>query len=307
MKQIVPERYPEFQCIAGACRHSCCAGWEIDIDPDSLKRFGLVPGPLGRRLQENILITPEGASFRLRGEQERCPFLNAEGLCDLILELGEDALCQICADHPRFRHFYSDRTETGLGLCCEAAGRLLLGDESPMRLITIEDDGVQQPADPEEQALLSLRDRLWHLVQDRRMPVSARVEQLLPAGSINWAEWSSFLLTLERLDERWAELLKTLPCDTLQPLPPAMEIPMEQLICHLLYRHLPGALDDGDTEGRIRFCALMWQLIARLVCQTGCRTLDELVELARLYSSEIEYSDENTCAILDRIAQTCEG
>ena len=82
---------------------------------------------------------------------------------------------------------------------------------------------------------------------------------------------------------------------------------MEQLMCYLLYRHLPGALENGDTQGRIRFAALMCQLVARLCRLNGCTTLDELVELARLYSSEIEYSDENTCAILDKIAQIYEG
>lgn len=303
MKLIAPKRYLDFCCIAGACRHSCCIGWEIDIDPDSLRRFQQVPGKLGERLRESIQITDDCACFRLQGAEERCPFLNADGLCDLILELGEETLCQICTDHPRFRNFYPSRTEIGLGLCCEAAGRLLLGDEAPMRLTVLEDDGAFSPADPEEAELLQLRDELFALVQDRSLPIAQRVDKLLPASQINWQDWASFLLTLERLDERWAEALQKLPQACEVSLPIQLEIPMEQLMCYLLYRHLPGALDDGDINGRIRFAALMWRLIVRLCLQTGCAALDDLVELARLYSSEIEYSDENTCAILDRIAQ----
>ena len=307
MKLIAPERYRNFQCITGACRHSCCIGWEIDIDAESLQRFQNVPGALGKRLRENIQQTQDGACFRLQGAEERCPFLNANGLCDLILSLGEDALCQICTDHPRFRNFFSDRTEIGLGLCCEAAGRLLLGDEAPMRLVVLEDDGADEPANSEEQELLHLRSELFALVQNRALPVEQRIEKLLPAASIDWADWSCFLLTLERLDDRWADLLKLLPNPPAQPLDSALEIPMEQLMCYLLYRHLPGALDDGDFGGRIRFAALIWQLIARLCRQSGVSGLEDLVELARLYSSEIEYSDENTCAILDHIAQAYEG
>jgi lysine-N-methylase len=34
MKLIAPDTYPEFCCIADRCRHSCCIGWEIDVDPD---------------------------------------------------------------------------------------------------------------------------------------------------------------------------------------------------------------------------------------------------------------------------------
>ena len=307
MKLIAPERYLDFHCIAGACRHSCCIGWEIDIDPESLHRFEQVPGPLGKRLRQNIDTDGETACFRLQGQEERCPFLNQHGLCDLIIELGEDALCQICTDHPRFRSFYADRTEIGLGLCCEAAGKLLLGAEEPMRLIMLGDDGASEPTDPEEQELLALRDSLFELMQNRSIPIALRVDQLLSVSQVDWQDWADFLLTLERLDEHWAELIKQLPHAFVQPLDSWLEVPLEQLICCLLYRHLPGALEDGDISGRIRFCALMWHMIARLCAQNACMSLDDLVELTRLYSSEIEYSNENTCAILDRIAQAYEG
>ena len=307
MKLIAPERYLDFRCIAGACRHSCCIGWEIDIDSLSLRRFQQVTGDLGERLRRSIQITQEGACFLLQGREERCPFLNQNGLCDLILELGEDSLCQICTDHPRFRNFYADSVEIGLGLCCEAAGRLLLGAAEPMKLTVVEDDGADEPADPEEAGLLTLRGSLFDMMQDRSLPVFQRAEKLLPADDIDWQDWSAFLLTLERLDERWAELLRLLPAPCRPFIPETLETPFEQLMCCLLYRHLPGALEDGDIDGRIRFCALMWQLIARLCALTGCASLDELTELARLYSSEIEYSDENTCAILERMAQIYEG
>lgn len=307
MKLIAPERYLDFRCIAGECSHSCCIGWEIDIDPESLLRFQQIPGPLGQRLRQNILTEDGTACFRLQGKEERCPFLNNRGLCDLILELGEDALCQICADHPRFRNFYADRTEIGLGLCCEAAGRLLLGDDAPMQLAVIGDDGEDETADPVEEELLLLRDSLFAAMQDRTLPIARRVEKLLSADTIDWQDWAGFLMKLERLDERWTELLRLLPGKADGALHSALEKPMEQLICCLLYRHLPGALEDGKADSRILFCALMWQMIARLCVQTGCHTLEELTELARLFSSEIEYSDENTCAIIERLAQMYEG
>ncbi len=48
---------------------------------------------------------------------------------------------QICADHPRYRHFYTGVTEVGLGLCCEAAARQALTRREPLRIVTLEDDG----------------------------------------------------------------------------------------------------------------------------------------------------------------------
>ena len=83
---VYPDYYPEFSCVAGACQHSCCVGWEIDIDEEALARFDRVEGELGKRLKENISME-EIPHFVLR-EGERCPFLNEKGLCDLILELG---------------------------------------------------------------------------------------------------------------------------------------------------------------------------------------------------------------------------
>ena len=37
MLTVYPDYYSAFRCIAGACKHSCCIGWEIDIDEESLE------------------------------------------------------------------------------------------------------------------------------------------------------------------------------------------------------------------------------------------------------------------------------
>jgi len=291
MKLIVPDYYPAFRCIAGACRHSCCIGWEIDVGADSMDRFRLVQGEMGRRLRENI--DAENGCFRL-GEGERCPFLNQQGLCDLILELGEDSLCQICADHPRFRNFLSDRTEMGLGLCCEAAAELILTREEPMRLITLEEDGEAQEMDT---AFLAFRERLMVMAQDRGLPMERRVENILRACgadmTIDYAAWEELLMGLERLDDAWPAVLRRLE-EPERPVEPRWEVPLEQLMCYLLFRHLAGALEDGDLQGRAVYCWLIWKLLRRML-------RDDLPELARLYSSEIEYSDENMDAILEKI------
>ena len=39
MLTVYPDYYPAFRCIAGACRHNCCIGWEIEYsqeNPDAL-------------------------------------------------------------------------------------------------------------------------------------------------------------------------------------------------------------------------------------------------------------------------------
>lgn len=299
MKTVVPDYYMEFACIKGACRHSCCAGWEIDIDPESRERYRKMTGAIGGKLAENIVDGPDGAHFRL-GAGERCPFLRADGLCEMIIALGEESLCQICADHPRFRNFFSDSTELGLGLCCEAAGRLILSWNEPVRFAAIEDDGADGVAYEDERELREIRAELIELAQERSIDIERRVERILGEvdivlPEIPYAHWAEFLTGLERLDDNWADRLEALK--TAEATVEGWETEFEQLLVYLLWRQLPGALDDGDVEGRVAFCALMWRIMRRMFAVSG-GGLDELVEIVRLYSSEIEYSDENVGEIL---------
>lgn len=159
MKLVAPDYYADFRCLAGACRHTCCEGWEIDVDEDRLADY-----------RKNPFIAPhidetDAPHFRLL-DGERCPFLNQNGLCEMILRFGEASLCQICRDHPRFRNYWSDRTELGLGLVCEEAGRIILERQTPMRLIVLEDDGVIEETDEDEAELMALRGDMLGAIRE---------------------------------------------------------------------------------------------------------------------------------------------
>jgi len=54
MQYIFPDYYKQFKCIASECQHSCCIGWEIDIDPDTSAYYNTVSGAFGQRLKQNI-------------------------------------------------------------------------------------------------------------------------------------------------------------------------------------------------------------------------------------------------------------
>ncbi len=70
---------------------------------------------MGKLLRDNI--SKEGGPCFILAEDERCPFLLDNGLCKMIIELGEDSFCDICREHPRFYNCYEDREERGVGLC----------------------------------------------------------------------------------------------------------------------------------------------------------------------------------------------
>lgn len=302
MKLIAPNYYPRFRCIAGRCRHSCCVGWEIDVDEESLAKYASLPGDLGEEIRASIVTEDGCAHFRL-AEHDRCPFLNDAGLCRMILGFGEDVLCQICRDHPRFYSEFSGRTEVGLGLTCEAAARLILSQDAPLHLVTLEDDGENEEQDEFEEYLLALRGQLLGLLEDDSWTFDERLENILDLVGVSMpeksaGEWAETYRALERLDTAWDAALDTLMLPE-KELAAEWDRPFINLAAYFLYRHIPAALDDGEVEAHAAFCVLSVQILRRLFAAATAQDMETLAELARLYSSEIEYSEENTDALLD--------
>ena len=309
MLHVFPDYYKDFQCIAGACKHNCCIGWEIDIDPDTAAFYQTVPGEMGRRLRANI--AQEGEPHFLLGQDERCPFLNNRNLCDIILTLGEEHICGICTDHPRFRNELPGRLETGLGLCCEEAARLMLSKQTPMVLQL-----SGQEEDPDE--ITALRDEVLTLLQDRKLDIPTRVSNMLqrcgaalPERSLE--QWAEDLLELERLDENWTQVLTALrdKCSGadwsgFDRYMAQRQTEYEQLLVYFVYRHLANAFDADSLAAKAGFAALGYTLLHAIGAvtwtETGRFSFEQQVELARLFSSEIEYSQENLDAILDELS-----
>ena len=298
MLTVYPDYYPAFRCIAGTCRHSCCIGWEIDIDEDSLAKYRVMPGELGDRLRSHI-SQDEPPHFVL-GEGERCPFLNENNLCDLILAGGEGLLCQICDDHPRFYNLLPGRQEVGLGLCCEGAAQLILSRNEPVALIC---EGEAEDTDPETESLLALREKAFAIAQDRTLSMDKRMDRLLLLCNAcepgHPADWADVFLELERLDEGWTPLLQALERDGKKaPSPSLPEEVWEQLLVYFLYRHFVTAWDDGDVGSKAGFAVLSVRLLR---CLKGLFPEMELSELARMYSAEVEYSTENLDILFEEL------
>ena len=298
MKRIIPDWYPAFHCIASQCRHSCCIGWEVDIDGDTLQRYKAVEGDFGRRLREHI-AEDDCPPFRL-GEGERCPFLNEENLCDIYIELGEDALSQICTDHPRWRNWFADRVEEGLGLCCEEAARLLLTHPTPTRLLEEEIEGEDEAAGEEYLALLTLREKLLAILQNRSKPLQQRIcEGFLLFGNSGdlppFSEDLTLLRSLETLNPEWLEWLN----DDLQPQwRQEWDRDGEQILCYLIHRYfLSWGLERWAEDFPLRFGAFSLRLLGALYAGVEELTLAHRVEFVRAWSAELEYSEDNLEAI----------
>ena len=92
MQITKPTFYNEFSCIAGSCPDTCCAGWQIMIDQNSLKKYRHCKGAFRNRLLNDI----DWKEHSFRQYQKRCAFLNEDNLCDIYSEAGKDMLCDTC-------------------------------------------------------------------------------------------------------------------------------------------------------------------------------------------------------------------
>ena len=94
MTEMYPAYYEAFRCTAGACRHNCCIGWEIDIDGKSAARYAALPGAFGERVR--AAVEPDDPPHFRLDAAGRCAMLRDDNLCELQRTLGEGALCNIC-------------------------------------------------------------------------------------------------------------------------------------------------------------------------------------------------------------------
>ena len=176
-----PHYYDKFSCTAEQCPDTCCAGWQIVIDDISLENYGKISGTFGERLQKSI-DWKEGI---FRQNQRRCAFLNQENLCDLYRELGADSLCDTCRMYPRHVEEYEDLREFSLSLSCPVAAEMILGCKEQVRFLEEEDDVEEQEEEYEDFDIIlfdwleEAREVLLEVIQDRSLPVSARMLVLL--------------------------------------------------------------------------------------------------------------------------------
>lgn len=328
----MPLYYKKFRCIADKCKDNCCIGWEIDIDEKTACLYKGAGGNFGERLRKNIAID-EGCRFIL-GENERCPFLNGRNLCDIILNMGEDSLCYICREHPRYYEWYGDIKEGGIGLACEEASRLILGEKEPFAYYETETDeaGDCYPdyelfclLEKAREAIIShlsdesikIKERLRDIVvygkrlQDNldndeyKLP---EIERSKPFKNENIDDIFGFMATLEPINEEWKSYFdekKSLS----EKIPKgyvfdnAVSRYLSNIAVYFIWRYFMKGVFEGEILSAVILSAVSTAFIGRLIeCEAyeGKElTLELCSETARLFSKELEYSEENVNALLD--------
>ena len=363
-----PSYYSQFHCIGGSCPDSCCIGWEVDIDEETYNYYKSLKGPFGDRLRAHIKEDGADRYFPLC-EGGRCPFLNRENLCDIITQLGEESLAQVCMEYPRYFLEKGDYEQIDLSLSCMELGRIFFEDPDPIEYIREEMPDADADANPiPDTALngrlvhvLDIRDDCIAILEDRSRTLADRFLEVLhlygPGSCHNESpgmqtspnhtdcagdQADGIRLTrlpalfeqmsrLEVLDSRWTDLLTemrlqfseypdgSLPDVTIaefvrQPLlwqelsqcaRGKLAVWFEKLGCYFCFRYITDSCFQparhtgaGITVPAIHFCAksvcfLYLMCISRYLKSGKHFGIQDMIDLAHLYSREVEHSDEN--------------
>ena len=300
MHLFAPKYYKNFKCLASECKHSCCVDWEIDIDKKSINRYKSVNSGYKEAILSSIYKDKYcGVSHFRMSSDGRCPHLDSNGLCKIILELGEDYLCDICREHPRFYNRTIRGCEVGIGAVCEEACRIILESDSYFEM---EEIGNVQGNPPKlDYDATYERERIFAILSDKSLPYENRLNEIYKTyeiclESFSDDEWRSTLSELEYMEENNASLFAFYSSSAL--VPGEYSIYLERFLAYLIYRHASEAGTERDFRRALAFSLFCERLFASLIKAENVENQDELINLAQIISMEIEYSTENKDSIL---------
>ena len=266
-------------------------------------------------------------------QDKRCAFLNKNNLCDIYIHLGEESLCEICTQHPRFHNEYGNIRQSGLGMACEEAARLIFESDG-LRLKLVNE--TKEEKDDFSEDLLEIQLQIFALLRQKEYSIEQRIEhifsfiknaqeELNQKGRIISLKYNSsiknqHILETMREDDymkNWIFICQEL--DFMTPWIREMFYSMEdlsfykkdrklkdsqieQLMSYYIYRYFMRAYEDDNMIDKIKFAILSCILITMI--EQYCQAMDipkKMIEIARIYSKEIGYCQENMDVIFEEL------
>ncbi|MDU2122391.1 MAG: flagellin lysine-N-methylase [Clostridium celatum] len=194
VNMFIPKYMLTFKCIGSACTDTCCAGWDINIDEDTYKKYTNCTGELKELVQGKFRENKNSDDYLNKGfmilkEHNKCPFLNDNLLCDIHGGVGEENLCITCKRFPRVYNIIDNIYEkSGLASCPEICTKAFLNkdkmefieieesvDESAIEIRRIIDTEVFEGSDNLLQYFWDIRVNSINIMQNRKFSIEERL------------------------------------------------------------------------------------------------------------------------------------
>lgn len=268
MKIVEPIYYKDFKCIAGACPDSCCQGWEVDADKDSLSYYSTLSADLEIKQRiDKVLDKDEfdNTIFTL-APKKRCPFLNDENLCDMHIAIGGEHTPYTCRTFPRFIYDFGGTREIGISFSCPVASDMMYDFKGH---ITFDENFNSDPPTLNDIdaktyfTLIKARKRALSIAQNDDLSIVQRLNEILDLGvnvqselgeNIEGGEDIEFFDVFknpELINPQWKE-------KTNNPIVKSISNTNanENIIVYFIYKYFMQALYDNDLLSKVKMAVI---------------------------------------------------
>lgn len=309
-KRYQPVYADQFECLAGSCPDSCCADWEIVIDPKTEEKYRKMKGPIGDQLRKLMIVDEDGDTI-FQNVDHHCPWWTEDGLCRLRQLTDHETTSLICRQHPLIVEEYETFTEQMLSLSCPESCSLIL--ETPLQNTY---PIIQQNADDEVLNLLVDGRNLIYASMDETLPAEENIRMLYENAAyvqkqINDVEMTdigipdynrfsreirpaaAWILSsesgLQITTDRWKRIL--LEARTSDHNDPVFlsDIEKNRLLAYFICRYYLKAVNDCDLIHHASLILLSLKAPEILAAQSG----HDRIEIYRLFSREMDHNADN--------------
>lgn len=267
MKIVKPTFYKNFKCIAGDCPDSCCQGWEVDADSDSLEYYKTLDNSLEiKKRIDSVLSKDEfdNTIFTL-APKKRCPFLNNENLCDMHIAIGGEHTPYTCRTFPRFIYDFGATREIGISFSCPVASDMMYNTESFDFETDINSDlPTLNDIDAEKYFLLYKgRAEAYKIAKDKNKSIRERLNDLLDLGVLLQEKLFPYdeggddiaffdvFKNPELINPEWKEKVENFSLKQVSDTQSN-----ENILMYFLYKYLMQAVYDDDVLSKIKMAVL---------------------------------------------------
>ena len=267
MKIVKPTFYKTFKCIAGDCPDSCCQGWEVDADSDSLEYYKTLDNSLEiKKRIDSVLSKDEfdNTIFTL-APKKRCPFLNDENLCDMHIAIGGDHTPYTCRTFPRFIYDFGATREIGISFSCPVASDMMFNTESFDFETEVNSDlPTLNDIDAERYFLLYKgRTEAYKVAKDKNKSIRERLNDLLDLGVLLQEKLFPYdeggddiaffdvFKNPELINPEWKEKVENFSLKQVSDTQSN-----ENILMYFLYKYLMQAVYDDDALSKIKMAVL---------------------------------------------------
>ena len=267
MKIVKPTFYKTFKCIAGDFPDSCCQGWEVDADSDSLEYYKTLDNSLEiKKRIDSVLSKDEfdNTIFTL-APKKRCPFLNDKNLCDMHIAIGGEHTPYTCRTFPRFIYDFGGTREIGISFSCPVASDMMYNTESFDFETEVNSDlPTLNDIDAEKYFLLYKgRAEAYKIAKDKNKSIRERLNDLLDLGVLLQEKLLPYdeggddiaffdvFKNPELINPEWKEKVENFSLKQVSDTQSN-----ENILMYFLYKYLMQAVYDDDALSKIKMAVL---------------------------------------------------